>query len=141
MVGEIILGQLRDLGVQVFDVSGNELTAGNDDPTRKLIRQVLGAVAEFEKSVMVLKLRASPDRKRRATGRCEGRKLRLLRRKAPPMVSFVTPGGSPCLSPLPQGGQGRTTRSRAREPGCHRATSTYAGLEPMLDQHRGTFPQ
>jgi len=28
----------------------------SDDPTRRLIRQVLGAVAEFEKNVLVLKL-------------------------------------------------------------------------------------
>ncbi len=74
MVGEVILGQFRSLGVQVFDSSGNELTAGDDDPTRKLIRQVLGAVAEFEKSVTVLKLRASRERIRRREGRCEGRK-------------------------------------------------------------------
>ena len=48
--------------------------AGDDDPTRTLIRQVLGAVAQFEKSVIVSKLRAARVRKRRETGRCEGRK-------------------------------------------------------------------
>lgn len=74
MVGEVILGQLRDLGVEVYDASGNELTGGDGDPTRTLIRQVLGAVAQFEKSVLVLKLRASRDRIRRTAGRCEGRK-------------------------------------------------------------------
>jgi hypothetical protein len=35
---------------------------------------VLGAVAQFEKSVIVAKLKAARLRKRRATGRCEGRK-------------------------------------------------------------------
>ena len=45
------------------------------DPTRKLIRQVLGAVAEFEKENLVLKLRAARQRKRRLTGeKVEGRK-------------------------------------------------------------------
>lgn len=39
-----------------------------------LIRQVLGAVSQFEKSVIVAKLRAARLRRRRATGRCEGRK-------------------------------------------------------------------
>ena len=48
--------------------------AGDDDPTRTLIRKVLGAVAQFEKSVIVLKLRAAQVRKRGETGRCEGRK-------------------------------------------------------------------
>jgi DNA invertase Pin-like site-specific DNA recombinase len=75
IVGELILGQLRDLGAQVFTADGGtELTAGDGDPTRVLIRQVLGAVAQFEKSVIVSKLRAARVRKRRATGRCEGRK-------------------------------------------------------------------
>jgi DNA invertase Pin-like site-specific DNA recombinase len=47
-VGELILNQFRDLGVKVIAAdSGTELTAGDDDPTRTLIRQVLGAVAQF----------------------------------------------------------------------------------------------
>lgn len=75
MVSEVILGQFRELGVAVVAAdSGTDLTAGDDDPTRVLIRQVLGAVAQFEKSVIVAKLRAARLRKRRATGRCEGRK-------------------------------------------------------------------
>jgi DNA invertase Pin-like site-specific DNA recombinase len=51
-----------------------ELTAGDDDPTRTLIRQVIGAVAQFEKAVIVSKLKAARVRKRRATGRSAGRK-------------------------------------------------------------------
>ena len=75
MVSEVILGQFRELGVAVAAAdSGTDLTAGDDDPTRVLIRQVQGAVAQFEKSVVVAKLRAARFRKRRATGRCEGRK-------------------------------------------------------------------
>lgn len=75
IVGELLLNQFRDLGVRVVAAdSGTELTAGDDDPTRTLIRQVLGAVAQFEKSVLVSKLRAARMRKREAEGRCEGRK-------------------------------------------------------------------
>lgn len=75
MVGEVILGQFRDIGVQVIAAkSGTDLTVADDDPTRVLIRQVLGAVAQFDKSVTVLKLRATRDRIRRRDGRCEGRK-------------------------------------------------------------------
>ena len=75
VVGEVILGRLRSLGVQVVAAdSGTELTVGDDDPTRKLIRQVLGAVAEYDKAVTVLKLRAARERVRRTRGRCEGRK-------------------------------------------------------------------
>jgi DNA invertase Pin-like site-specific DNA recombinase len=75
MVGEVLLAEFRKLGVTVVAAdSGTDLTAGGDDPTRVLIRQVLGAVAQFEKSIIVAKLRAARIRKRRATGRCEGRK-------------------------------------------------------------------
>lgn len=75
IVGEIILGQFRERGVQVVEVEGGtDLTVADGDPTRKLIRQILGAVAEFDKSVIVAKLRAARDRMRRKDGRCEGRK-------------------------------------------------------------------
>ena len=39
-----------------------------------MIRQVLGAVSQFEKAMLVLKLRGARDRKRAAVGKCEGRK-------------------------------------------------------------------
>ena len=75
MVSEVILGQFRDLGVRVVAADGGgELTVGDDNPTRKLIRQVLGAVSEFDKAVVVLKLRAARERIRTRQGRCEGRK-------------------------------------------------------------------
>jgi DNA invertase Pin-like site-specific DNA recombinase len=72
MVSEVILAEFRRHGVSVIAADGTELTGANDDPTRKLIRQVLAAVAEFDKSVTVAKLRAARDRIRRRTGRCEG---------------------------------------------------------------------
>jgi len=46
-----------------------------DTPTAVLVRQVLGAVAEFEKTTLVAKLAAARRRKRQATGKkVEGRK-------------------------------------------------------------------
>ena len=76
VIGELILSQLREIGVKVIEAEdGNDLTAGDlDNPTAVLIRQVLGAISEFDKSVIVLKLRAARERVRRDTGRCEGRK-------------------------------------------------------------------
>lgn len=74
VVGELILDRFRSLGVKVVDAEGVELTAGDSDPTRKLIRQVLGAVAEFDRCVTVLKLRAARERIRENGVRCEGRK-------------------------------------------------------------------
>lgn len=43
-----------------------------DTPTATLIRQILGAVAQFEKAALVAKLKGARERKRAATGRCEG---------------------------------------------------------------------
>jgi len=75
MVSEVILAEFRKLGVKVIAAeSGTDLTVEDDDPTRVLIRQILGAVSQFEKAVIVSKLRAARLRKRRTHGRCEGRK-------------------------------------------------------------------
>jgi len=75
MVSEIILAEFRNLGVKVISADGGvDLTLGNDDPTGKLVRQILAAVSEWEKCLIVQKLRASRLRIRRAGGRCEGRK-------------------------------------------------------------------
>lgn len=73
LVGEVILGRFRALGVQVVEASsGVELTVGDQDPTRVLIRQVLGAVHQFDKAQVVLKLRAARERQRLKRGRLEG---------------------------------------------------------------------
>ncbi|MBK5290544.1 MAG: hypothetical protein JJE04_02480 [Acidobacteriia bacterium] len=44
------------------------------DPTRILMRQLMGAVAQSDKSRIVLKLRGARLRKKAHEGRCEGRK-------------------------------------------------------------------
>jgi DNA invertase Pin-like site-specific DNA recombinase len=73
MVGEIILRELAKRGAKVIAADpATDLTVGNGDPTRKLIRQVLGAVAEFEKGVLVAKLAAGRRRARKAGKRVEG---------------------------------------------------------------------
>ncbi len=46
----------------------------DDTPTAKLIRTVLAAVAEFEKDMLVEKMKVARERKRQNTGRCEGRR-------------------------------------------------------------------
>ena len=73
MVQEAIIRDFKKMGVQLVSVDEGRDLAG-DDPTRKLVRQVLGAIAEYEKTMLVLKLKAARDRKRRKTGKCEGRK-------------------------------------------------------------------
>jgi len=46
----------------------------DETPTAVLVRQVLGAISQFEKASLVAKLKAARERKRVTTGRCEGRK-------------------------------------------------------------------
>ncbi|MFZ0854612.1 MAG: recombinase family protein [Hyphomicrobiaceae bacterium] len=73
MVQEVGFAKLRELGIEL--VAADSPNAFLDDgPTSKLIRQVLGAVAEFDKAMTVAKLRGARERKRRELGKCEGRK-------------------------------------------------------------------
>lgn len=76
IVSEIILQELRAIGVRVVEAEGGiDLTDGDQsNPTAKLIRQILGVVSEFDKDSIVLKLKAARDRTRKLTGRCEGQK-------------------------------------------------------------------
>lgn len=72
--GELILREFRRLGVRVIESEGGvELTLGDSgNPTATMIRQILGSVAEFERSALVAKLRAARMRIRKERGRCEG---------------------------------------------------------------------
>lgn len=76
IVAEVVVREFQKIGVRVVSASGGvDLTAGDDsNPTAKLIRQILAAIAEFDRCVTVLKLRAARDRKRKANGKCDGRK-------------------------------------------------------------------
>jgi len=46
----------------------------DETPTAVMVRNILGAVSEFEKASLVHKLRGARDRVRAKTGKCEGRK-------------------------------------------------------------------
>ena len=76
VASELLLREFTRLGVSVIEAEGgNDLSAGDDsNPTAKLVRQILGAVSEFDKTSIVLKLKAARSRARRENGRCEGRK-------------------------------------------------------------------
>jgi DNA invertase Pin-like site-specific DNA recombinase len=95
---------LKDLGVAIIPASAPDFFT-HDTPTAILVRQVLGAIAQFEKASAVAKLAAARKRKREREGRCEGRKpfaqtrpevvalARRLRRRRPK-------GGQPSLVTL-----------------------------------------
>jgi DNA invertase Pin-like site-specific DNA recombinase len=54
----------------------------NDTPTATMVRQILGAVSEFQKTELVLKLRGARERKRALNGKCGGRKSHRERNPA-----------------------------------------------------------
>jgi DNA invertase Pin-like site-specific DNA recombinase len=72
MVQETILGDLRKRGITVISVAEPDLCS--DDPSRKLMRQIFGAIAEYDKAMIVAKLRGARQRVKARTGRCEGAK-------------------------------------------------------------------
>ena len=72
---------VQETGYRMLQAQGIALVAVDspesfldETPTAVLIRQILGAVAQFDKAMTVAKLRGARERKRAATGKCEGRK-------------------------------------------------------------------
>jgi DNA invertase Pin-like site-specific DNA recombinase len=73
MVQEVGFAMLKARGIDI--IAADSPNAFLDDtPTARLIRQILGAVSEFEKAMLVAKLKGARDRKRRAGVKVEGRK-------------------------------------------------------------------
>jgi DNA invertase Pin-like site-specific DNA recombinase len=63
---EQLLAEVRRMGADVFTTSSAEadyLVDDPADPSRRLIRQVLGAVNEYERAMIALRLRAGKARK------------------------------------------------------------------------------
>src|SRR5271169_5804272 len=73
-----------------FLLSGvNWHTEPVEGPTSKLIRQILGAVSEFDKAMTVAKLKGARDRVRRTRGKCEGRKAYAEREGGQDLVAIA----------------------------------------------------
>ena len=72
MIQERILADLDARSVKLVSVAEPDLCSM--DPTRTLLRQIVGAVAQYDKASIVSKLRAARQRKRAQNGRCEGAK-------------------------------------------------------------------
>lgn len=76
MVSEFLLAECRRAGVVVYSADQGtliDMASDGGDPTRVLIRQLMGALAQWEKSQLVMKLAKARKRIRLDTGRCEGR--------------------------------------------------------------------
>lgn len=74
IVAELFFRECKEKGIKIYSAdSGEELVNADGDPTRKLIRQILGALAEWEKTQLCRKLQAGRRRKKAETGRpCGG---------------------------------------------------------------------
>jgi len=71
IIQEQLLAEARQHGWHVFSTSTSEAAYLDDDPgdpSRKMIRQVLGAVAEYERSMIALRLRSGRARKAQRGG-------------------------------------------------------------------------
>lgn len=72
---ELLMRDLRKQGFELISVAEPQMSQdGPSSPTRKLIRQIMGAIADHEKSMIVLRLRVARLRAKTKTGRCEGAK-------------------------------------------------------------------
>ena len=76
IVQELGYRELKALNLQLIPVDAPDYFTG-DSPSLNMIRQILGAVSEFEKSNLVHKLRVSRERIKAKKGKCEGRKSLL----------------------------------------------------------------
>jgi DNA invertase Pin-like site-specific DNA recombinase len=73
IVQELGYRELKKLNLQLIPVDAPDYFTG-DSPSLNMIRQILGAVSEFEKSNLVSKLRGARERIKLRDGKCEGRK-------------------------------------------------------------------
>ena len=64
---------LKSLGIALIPTTAPDYFT-EDTATAVLVRQVLGAIAQFEKTSLVAKLKAARDRKKAVTGKCGGRR-------------------------------------------------------------------
>lgn len=72
MVQEHIIADLRRRHVTLISVGEPDLCV--DDPGRKLLRQIMGAIAEYDRAMITAKLAGARKRVKAKTGSCEGRK-------------------------------------------------------------------
>jgi DNA invertase Pin-like site-specific DNA recombinase len=72
MIQETLIADLKKRGFNLISVTEPDLL--KTDPTRVLMRQIFGAISQYEKNMIVSKLRGARQRMKAKTGRCEGRK-------------------------------------------------------------------
>lgn len=72
LVQESIIGDMQKSGYTLISVAEPDLCSA--DPSRVLIRQIFGALAQYDRAMIVLKLRGARQRAKARSGKCEGAK-------------------------------------------------------------------
>lgn len=72
MIQESIIGDMQKSGYTLISVAEPDLCS--TDPSRILIRQIFGALAQYDRAMIVLKLRGARQRAKAKRGKCEGAK-------------------------------------------------------------------
>jgi DNA invertase Pin-like site-specific DNA recombinase len=98
---------LKDMGITLIAADSPDAFL-DDTPTAVMIRQILGSVSQFEKAMLVAKLKGARDRKRAITGKCGGRKN--YKERSPEMVALARK-----LARYPVNGRTRSLREIAVE--------------------------
>jgi DNA invertase Pin-like site-specific DNA recombinase len=98
---------LRDAGITLIAADSPDAFL-DDTPTAVMIRQILGSVSQFEKAMLVAKLRGARERKKAVTGKCGGRQSYAER--SPEVVLLAKR-----LARYPINGRNRSLRDIAAE--------------------------
>jgi DNA invertase Pin-like site-specific DNA recombinase len=98
---------LREAGITLIAADSPEAFL-DDTPTAVMIRQILGSVSQFEKAMLVAKLKGARERKKALTGKCGGRQSYAER--SPVMVALAKK-----LARYPVNGRKRSLREIAAE--------------------------
>jgi DNA invertase Pin-like site-specific DNA recombinase len=70
-IQEYILRDLKKRGVTLISIREQDI---DSSPERILFRQIMGAIAQYDKTMIVMKLRGARQRMKAKMGRCEGAK-------------------------------------------------------------------
>ena len=133
MVQEVGFAMLKGLGIALI-AADSPASFLDDGPTSTLIRQILGAVAQFDKAMTVAKLKGARDRARRERGKCEGRKSYVEREGGQELVALARelyrkpngPNGRP--APLRTVAAGLAERGYVTPSGKHYSASAVASM-------------
>jgi hypothetical protein len=146
MVREVGFEMLRDLGIELVPAD-SPMAFLDDGPTSKLIREILGAVAGFEKAMLAAKLKSAHGA-RRSPASVEGARPspRCSRRRPPwPAICTASASGShrPARSappwPLPAtSAKAASHMAPSRSPRC--CNGRVAGRNATIAARHGDGP-